>query len=166
MCIRDSLWEAGSGHGMLACGYRAIDALRLEKGYRVWGADITPEDSPDQAGLGFAVKPDKDVDFLGRDALLRAREGAPERRLACLALADPSAVCLGQEPVRVNGKVAGRVTSGGYGFAVGTSIAYAYVPAAASEVGTGVEVEVFGEWVAAEVAAEPLWDPRGERIRA
>ena len=61
--------------GMLACGYRAIDALRVEKGYRVWGADITPEDTPDEAGLGFAVKPDKGVDFLGRDALLRARDG-------------------------------------------------------------------------------------------
>ena len=162
----DLLWEAGSGHGMLACGYRAIDALRVEKGYRVWGADITPEDSPDQAGLGFAVKPGKGVDFLGRDALLRARERPLERRLACLALADPSAVCLGQEPVRVSGEVAGRVTSGGYGFAVGTSIAYAYVPAAAAEVGTDVEVEVFGEWVAARVAAEPLWDPKGERIRS
>ena len=63
----DILWEAGAEHGMLACGYRAIDALRVEKGYRVWGADITPEDSPDEAGLGFAVKPDKGVDFLGRD---------------------------------------------------------------------------------------------------
>ena len=151
---------------MLAAGYRAIDALRVEKGYRVWGADITPEDTPDEAGLGFAVKPDKGVEFIGRDALLRAREGAPERRLACLALADPSAVCLGQEPVRIGGEVAGRVTSGGYGFAVGTSIAYAYVPAAAAEVGTDVEVEVFGEWVAAQVVAEPLWDPMGERIRS
>ena len=146
---------------MLACGYRAIDALRVEKGYRVWGADITPEETPDEAGLGFAVKPDKGVDFRGREALLRAREGTPERRLACLVLADPKAVCLGQEPVRVGGEVAGRVTSGGYGFAVGRSIAYAYVPAAAAEVGTAVEVEVFGEWVGAEVAAEPLWDPGG-----
>ena len=151
---------------MLACGYRAIDALRVEKGYRVWGADITPEETPDEAGLGFAVKPDKGVEFRGREALLRARKGAPERRLACLVLADPKAVCLGQEPVRVSGEVAGRVTSGGYGFAVGRSIAYAYVPAAAAEVGTAVEVEVFGEWVGAEVAAEPLWDPAGERIRS
>ena len=161
-----ALWEAGAEHGMLACGYRAIDALRVEKGYRVWGADITPEDSPDEAGLGFAVKPEKGVDFLGRTALIGSRNGTPERRLACLVLADPRAVCLGQEPVRVGGEVAGRVTSGGYGFAVEKSIAYAYVPAAAAEVGTGVEVEVFGEWVAAEVAAEPLWDSRGERIRS
>ena len=63
---------------MLACGYRAIDALRVEKGYRVWGADITPEDTPDQAGLGFAVKPDKGVDFIGREALL-AGPGAARR---------------------------------------------------------------------------------------
>src|SRR4051812_16185054 len=162
----DAIWESGSGHGMLAAGYRAIDALRVEKGYRVWGADITPEDAPDEAGVGFAVKPEKGVDFLGRTALTASRNGTAERRLACLVLADPRAVCLGQEPVRVGGEVAGRVTSGGYGFAVEKSIAYAYVPASAAEIGTRVEVEVFGEWVAAEVAAEPLWDPRGERIRS
>jgi glycine cleavage system T protein len=158
----DALWEAGRPHGLAACGYRAIDALRVEKGYRVWGADITPEDSPYEAGLGFAVKPDKGVDFIGRDAL----RPDPDRRLACLVLADPRSVCLGSEPVRVGGQVAGRVTTGGYGFAVERSIAYAYVPAAAATVGTAVEVEVFGEWVGAEVVAEPLWDPRGERIRA
>jgi 4-methylaminobutanoate oxidase (formaldehyde-forming) len=162
----DAIWESGRAHGMLAAGYRAIDALRVEKGYRVWGADITPEDSPDEAGLGFAVKADKGVEFIGRDALLRAREAAPGRRLCCLALADPAAVTLGSEPVRVGADVAGRVTSGGYGFAVGRSLAYAYLPAEAAAVGTAVDVEVFGDRVAAEVVAEPAWDPRGERIRA
>jgi 4-methylaminobutanoate oxidase (formaldehyde-forming) len=162
----DAVWESGSGHGMLAAGYRAIDALRVEKGYRVWGADITPEDTPDEAGLGFAVKPDKGVDFIGRDALLRAREAAPGRRLACLALADPAAVTLGSEPVRLGGELVGRVTSGGYGFAVSRSLAYAYLPADAAAEGTAVDVEVFGDRVAAEVVAEPVWDPRGERIRA
>jgi len=162
----DVIWESGSAHGMLAAGYRAIDALRVEKGYRVWGADITPEDTPDEAGLGFAVKPDKGVDFIGREALLRARASAPGRRLACLALADSLAVTLGSEPVRLGGDVVGRVTSGGYGYAVGRSLAYAYLPADAAAVGTAVEVEVFGDWVAAEVVAEPAWDPRAERIRA
>jgi glycine cleavage system T protein len=162
----DAIWESGSGHGMLAAGYRAIDALRVEKGYRVWGADITPEDTPDEAGLGFAVKPEKGVDFIGRDALLRARESAPGRRLACLALADPQAVTLGSEPVRLGGDVVGRVTSGGYGFAVERSLAYAYLPADVVAVGTRVDVEVFGEPVGAEVVAEPAWDPKGERIRA
>ena len=86
--------------------------------------------------------------------------------MCCLVLADPRAVTLGSEPVRARGEVVGRVTSGGYGFAVERSIAYAYLPAALAEVGTPVEVEVFGEWVAGEVAAEPMWDPRGERIRS
>jgi 4-methylaminobutanoate oxidase (formaldehyde-forming) len=112
------------------------------------------------------VKPDKGIDFIGRDALLRARESAPERRLACLALADPLAVTLGSEPVRVGADVVGRVTSGGYGYAVGRSLAYAYLPADAVAVGTSVEVEVFGDWVGAEVVPEPAWDPQGERIRA
>ena len=151
--------EYGPGCG-ICCGGRAgaRDAgVRLPRHRRAAGREglpgvgrrITPEDSPDEAGLGFAVKPDKGGGFLGRTALIAARNGTPERRLACLALADPRAVCLGQEPVRVGGEVAGRVTSGGYGFAVEQSIAYAYVPTAAAEVGTGVEVEVFGEWVAA-----------------
>ena len=96
---------------------------------------------------------------------MRARDEAPQRRLVCLALADPAAVTLGSEPVRIGGELAGRVTSGGYGFAVERSLAYAYLPAAAAAVGTAVEVEVFGDWVAAEVVAEPVWDPQGERIR-
>ncbi|MGN6378560.1 MAG: aminomethyltransferase family protein, partial [Gaiellales bacterium] len=162
----DLLWEAGREHGIAACGYRAIDALRLEKGYRVWGADITPEDTPDEAGLGFAVRPDKG-EFVGREALLEARNGnRPARRLACLVLDDPRSVTLGSEPVRAGGEVVGRVTTGGYGYAVQRSIAYAYLPAALAEVGSAVEVEVFGEWIAGAVAAEPLYDPKGERIRA
>ncbi|MFN2627873.1 MAG: FAD-dependent oxidoreductase [Gaiellaceae bacterium] len=158
----DTIWACGREHGLAAGGYRAIDSLRLEKGYRVWGADVTPGETPYEAGLGFAVKLDKG-DFLGRDALLGAQE--PERRLACLTLAEPRAVALGAEPVRVGGELSGRVTSGGYGYSVGRSIAYAYLPAAAAEVGRPVEVEIFGEWVAGEIASEPLWDPSGERLR-
>jgi glycine cleavage system aminomethyltransferase T/glycine/D-amino acid oxidase-like deaminating enzyme len=159
----DELWASGREHGLVAGGYRAIDSLRLEKGYRVWGADVTPDETPYEAGLGFAVKLDKG-DFIGRDALLAAAE--PERRLCCLVLADPRSVALGSEPVRVEGAIVGRVTSGGYGYTVERSIAYAYLPAAAAAVDTPVEVEIFGEWVGAEVAAEPLFDPRGERIRS
>jgi 4-methylaminobutanoate oxidase (formaldehyde-forming) len=159
----DELWAAGREYGLVAGGYRAIDSLRLEKGYRVWGADVTPDETPYEAGLGFAVKLDKD-DFIGRDALLAA--GEPERRLCCLVLADPRSVALGSEPVRVAGEIVGRVTSGGYGYTVERSIAYAYLPAATAEVGTAVEVEIFGEWVGGEVAREPLFDPKGERIRS
>jgi len=158
----DVLWEAGRGHGLVAGGYKAIDSLRLEKGYRVWGSDITPDETPYEAGLGFAVKLDKG-DFLGREALLERSE--PARRLVCLVLDDARSVALGSEPVRVDGEVAGRVTSGGYGYSVERSIAYAYVPAANAATGQRVEVEIFGEWVGGEVADEPLFDPAGARIR-
>jgi glycine cleavage system T protein len=161
----DAIWEAGREHGLMACGYRAIDALRLEKGYRVWGADVTPQDTPYEAGLGFAVKPGKEGGFIGREALRRAGD-EPARRLACLVLDDPRSVTLGSEPVSRDGDLLGHVTSGGFGYAVGASIAYAYLPAEQAAVGTQVEVEVFGQAVPARVAAEPLWDPRGERIRA
>lgn len=163
LALWDAIWEAGREHGLVAGGYKAIDSMRLEKGYRVWGSDITPEDTPYEAGLGFAVKLDKG-DFIGRDALLARRE--PERVLRCLVLVDPRAIALGSEPVRVDGELAGRVTSGGYGYSVERSIAYAYLPRDRSDVGQPVEVEIFGERVAGEVAAEPLWDPSGERIRA
>jgi 4-methylaminobutanoate oxidase (formaldehyde-forming) len=159
----DTIWEGGREHGLVAGGYKAIDSLRLEKGYRVWGSDLTPEETPYEAGLGFAVKLGKG-DFIGRDALVAHTE--PERRLACLVLDDPRAVALGSEPVRVAGEIAGRVTSGGYGYTVERSIAYAYLPTPAAAPETEVEVEIFGEWIAGSVAAEPLFDPTGERIRA
>ncbi|MGZ4165251.1 MAG: GcvT family protein [Solirubrobacteraceae bacterium] len=151
------LWEAGRPHGLVAGGYRAIDALRLEKGYRVWAADITPDETPLEAGLEFCVREDRS--FVGADALR-----APERRLRCIVLEDARSVALGNEPVRVGDDICGRVTTGGYGYAVQRSIAYAYLPVEHG-VGTEVRVDIFGRWVAGEVAAEPLYDPRGERLR-
>ncbi|MEX0630868.1 MAG: FAD-dependent oxidoreductase [Chloroflexota bacterium] len=162
----DTLWAAGQAHGMVAGGYRAIDSLRLEKGYRVWSSDITPDDNPDQAGLGFAVRMNKAVPFIGREALFAAREAGLDRRLCCLVLDEPLAVALGNEPIRVGDAVVGRVTSGGYGFTVGASIAYGYLPAEQAAVGIRGEVEVFGEWVGCTVSAEPLYDPEGLRIKA
>jgi len=162
LALWDTIWGPGRDLGLVAGGYRAIDSMRLEKGYRVWGADITPDDNSFEAGLQFAVKLDKG-EFLGREALLAA--GEPERRLCCLVLDDPRAVALGSEPVRVEGDAVGRVTSGGYGYSVERSIAYAYLPVAATQSGQPVEVEICGEWVAGELAAEPLFDPGGERVR-
>jgi 4-methylaminobutanoate oxidase (formaldehyde-forming) len=158
----DTIWDAGRDHGLVAGGYKAIDSCRLEKGYRVWGADVTPDDTPYEAGLGFAVKLDKG-DFLGREALVRA---TPERTLACLVLDEPRAVALGSEPVRIDGQTVGRVTSGGYGYTVERSIAYAYVPVDYAELGRLVEVEIFGEWVRGELADDPLYDPAGASIRS
>ncbi|MBI2776589.1 MAG: FAD-dependent oxidoreductase [Chloroflexi bacterium] len=162
----DTLWTAGRPHGLVAGGYRAIDALRLEKGYRVWSSDITPDETPFEAGLGFAVKLDKGVDFIGREALVAAKAAGPRKRLRCLVLDDPRSVALGNEPVRVAGRVVGRVTSGGYGFAVERSIAYAYLPPDQAAIGTRGEIDIFGTWVGSEVAREPLWDPDGTRIRS
>jgi 4-methylaminobutanoate oxidase (formaldehyde-forming) len=164
LTLWDALWRAGKPHGLVAGGYRAIDSLRLEKGYRVWSSDITPEDTPYQAGLGFAVRLNKAGGFIGRDALV-AGGPEPDRRLCCLVLDEPLMVALGNEPIRVNGEVAGRVTSGGYGYAVAKSIAFGYLPAALSGVGQRAEVEIAGEWVGADVATEPLYDPTGERVR-
>jgi 4-methylaminobutanoate oxidase (formaldehyde-forming) len=161
-----TLWRAGREHEMLAGGYRAIDSLRLEKGYRVWAADITPDETPYEGGLGFCVK--KEGGFLGAAALGVGEVGEPQkprRRLRCVVLADPRSVALGNEPVRCDGDVVGRVTSGGYGYTVERSIAYAYLPTEL-ELGSAVEVDIFGEWVAGEITREPLFDPRGERVRA
>ncbi len=160
-----ALWEAGEPHGLLAGGYRAIDSLRLEKGYRVWGADITPDENPYEGRLGFCVKADKG-DFIGSEALAASRKRGPKKLLSCIVLSDPRSVALGNEPVRVGGEVEGRVTTGGYGYTVENSIAYAYLPPAHAEPGTAVEVEVFGSWIEGEVRSEPLFDPKGERIRA
>jgi glycine cleavage system aminomethyltransferase T/glycine/D-amino acid oxidase-like deaminating enzyme len=160
-----TLWEAGAPHGLVAGGYRAIDSMRLEKGYRVWAADITPDENPFEAGLGFCVK--REGEFLGHAALALDAAGkppAPERRLRCLVLEDPRSVALGNEPVRVEGEILGRVTSGGYGYTVERSIAYAYLPNEIA-IGSAVEVDIFGEWVRGEVAKEPLFDPKGERVR-
>jgi 4-methylaminobutanoate oxidase (formaldehyde-forming) len=158
-----ALWRTLVETGARPCGYRAIESLRLEKGYRVWGADITPETTPDEAGLAFAVR--REGEFVGRDALLASRAGGVARTLRCLVLDDPRAVALGGEPVRLSGVVVGQVTSGGYGYTVARSIAHAYLPAGTAE-GTELQVHVDGIWERAEVAASPLYDPKGERIRA
>ena len=159
----DSLMAAGEPRGLVPGGYRAIESLRLEKGYRVWGSDVTTTDSPFEAGLGFAVKMKKG-EFIGREALERA--GEPTRRLACLVLDEPRSVVLGSEPVRFEGRPLGRVTSGGYGYSLASSIAYAYLPSALVVPGTRVSIGVFGRDVGAEVRAEPLFDPGNEKVRA
>ena len=166
MALWRTVWDSGRAHGLVAGGYRAIDSLRLEKGYRVWGADITPDETPEEGGVGFCVKLDKEGGFIGRDALVTAGESGPRQRLCCLTLEDPRSVALGNEPVRVAGEIVGRVTSGGYGYSAGRSIAYAYLPPGQAEPKTEVAVEIFDRWVGGQVAEEPLFDPAGERLRS
>src|SRR4051812_1776152 len=161
----ETLWSAGAAYGLIAGGYRAIESLRLEKGYRVWSTDLTAETNPYEAGLGFCVKLDKPGGFLGADALRAARAEGVARRLRAIVLTDPRRVALGAEPVRWAGDIVGRVTSGGYGYTVGASIAYAYLPADAKP-GAEVEIDLFGSWVPGVVTKDPLVDPQGERVRA
>ena len=127
----DTLWTAGRPYGVIAAGRSAFGSMRLEKGYRSWGIDMTTEDDPYQAGLAFAVRMDK-ADFVGRAALEEGRSTATaSRRLVALTLDDREIVLMGKEPVVVDGAVAGYVTSAGYGFTIDASIAYAWLPAAA-----------------------------------
>jgi glycine cleavage system aminomethyltransferase T/glycine/D-amino acid oxidase-like deaminating enzyme len=149
----DTLWATGLP---IAGGRAAFNSLRLEKGYRLWGVDMTPEHNPYEAGLAFAVKADKE--FLGRDAL--STEVA--RKLVPLLSAE---VVMGKEPVRHAGRTVGYVTSAAYGHTIQRPIAYAWLPVELATPGTNVDISYFGRLVPAEVAAEPLFDPKMEKIR-
>jgi glycine cleavage system aminomethyltransferase T len=163
------LWAAGQPDGLVAAGRAAFDTLRLEKGYRLWGADMHTEYRPDEAGVGFAVKLSKGP-FIGREALqvqVQAQEtsSTPGRRLCCLQLIDPTVVVMGKEPVFLADDVLGYVTSAGFGNSTGESLAYAYLPAGRAGEGTMVEVQYFGDRFPATVVSEPRWDPTGARLR-
>ena len=158
----DTLWEAGAPHGLIAAGRGAFNSLRLEKGYRAYGADMTAEHDPYEAGVGFAVKPASGP-FLGR-AALAGRTEPPGRRLVCLDTGD--AQVMGSEPVYDGADCAGYVTSAAYGYTVGHGVAYAWLPAALADPGTRVEIGYFDRRVPAVVRSEPLFDPEMTRLRA
>jgi glycine cleavage system T protein len=160
----DTLWESGQPEGMVAAGYKAIDSLRLEKGYRYWSGEISPDYTPYEAGIGFAVKLDK-TDFIGKDALVKQKKEGIKRKLCTMTISDNRTIMLGKEPIRIGDKIVGWVASGGFGYSVNESIAYAYLPMEYAKVGTKLEIEYFGEKVGAEVAQAVLWDPKAERIR-
>jgi glycine cleavage system T protein len=159
--VWDRLVEAGGPYGITPGGYRVLDSLRLEKGYRYFGTDLTAGDSPLEAGLDFCVAWDKD--FTGRTALEARR---PERRLRTLLVGGPDyATVYGGEAIHLDGEVVGRVRSAGYGFTIGRNIALGYLPTGLEE-GAEVGVEVFGELVPAAIAPDVLYDPGNERVRA
>ena len=162
LALWDTLWQAGLAHGLIAAGRGALSSLRLEKGYRAWGADMTPDHAPAEAGIGFTVRR-SDGDFLGRDGL--AARPAGTRRLACLVLEDPSRVMTGGEPVFVADGAGGYVTSADFGPSAGRSIAYAWVPSDLTE-GDRVTIGSFDARLPAIVASEPLFDPAGVRLRS
>ena len=131
----DTLWEAGQSLGVMAAGGGAFDSLRLEKGYRLWGQDIHTEYNPYEAGKGFAVRLKKG-DFIGREALVRARSEGLTRKLCCMTLDGSDAVVMGKEPLMRGDDVLGYVTSAGYGYTIGRAIVYGYLPVEHSQVGT------------------------------
>ncbi|NUT42293.1 MAG: GcvT family protein [Thermoactinospora sp.] len=150
------LWDTLHREGVTAGGRAAFNSLRLEKGYRLWGTDMTPEHQPHEAGLGFAVRDDKD--FLGRDAL----STEPTRKLVPMFTTE---VVMGKEPIRHAGRTVGYTTSAAFAHTLGRPIAYAWLPIELAEPGTHVEIAYFGNRVPAQVATEPLYDPGMEKIR-
>ena len=161
----DLLWQAGQPHGIIAAGRGAFNSLRLEKGYRSFGTDMTFEHDPYEAGLGFAVKLDgPGSNFLGREALLKRKDDV-SRTLSCLTLDDPAQLVLGKEPVYDGDACVGYVTSAAYGYTINRGVAYAWLPSDRASVGTRLQVGYFDQRIAATVAAEPLVDPGMERIR-
>ena len=162
--IWQALVGAGANFGMKVCGYRAIESLRLEKGYRAWGVEISTETNPYEAGLEFAVALKKDS-FIGKTGLLTAKENQ-KRKLVPILFDDIRQVPLGNEPIRVENSIIGRVKSGGQGYSIDKAIAYAYLPLEYASPGTAVDVEFFGDWKSGVVATEPLFDPTNAKIRS
>lgn len=171
LTVFDALMEAGEAFGLTLAGYRAIETLRLEKGYRAWGADIGPDHSPLAAGLGFAVKLATDLPFLGREALEEERRKPLTRRFAGFMVDDPEVRLWGRETIYRNGERVGWLTSAGFGHSVARSLGYGYVRHEAGVdrdflLSGTYELEVAGERVPARIFLEPPYDPQNRRIRA
>lgn len=161
--VFERLLDAGQPSGLTLAGYKAINSLRMEKRYLYWSADITPEDTPFEAGLGFAVALGK-ADFIGRDVLIRQRNDGVSRRLGCFALEEPLSVFGGEAMIHL-GKPFGMTTSGDYGHAVGRSLVLGYVPATLGNI-EQIEVEAAGRTTRATRIERCAWDPSGDRLRA
>jgi len=161
--LYERIAEAGADLGLVDFGYRALDAMRLEKGYGLWGADLTADWTPLEAGLGRFVKLGKG-DFIGREALLAQQARGIERRLSCLTVDDAPAIPYQGEPVYHDDQVAGYVASGGFGPTVGASLALAYLPVSLAEPGTSLAVGLLGDRVAATVVRTPLYDPENKKM--
>jgi sarcosine dehydrogenase len=169
--LYDALMKAGASHGLVNAGYRAIDSLRLEKGYRAWGSDIGPDHSPLVAGLGWAVKLKKDIPFLGREALAMQAKTPLPRLFAGFRVNDPEIVLLGRETIYRDGERVGWLSSGGWGYTLQSNLGYGYVRRAkgvdADFILSGrYELEVATRRVPADVFLKPPYDPEMKRIRS
>ena len=163
--VRDRIWAAGQEVNLVACGVGAMRSMRLEKGYRLRGGDIFTEHNPYEAGMGWLVKLKKG-DFVGREALVKLRQEAPQRKLVTLTLDEPNTVLTGNEPLFSNGSRVGMVTSGNYGYSVGKYVAFGYVGSEYAQPGTALQVEYMTERFAVQVAEDALYDPINEKMWA
>ena len=170
--VFDVLTEGGGDRRPRLAGYHALNSLRMEKGYRHWGHDITPDDTPLEAGLGFAVAWNKPEGFIGKDALVRQRETGVSRRLVQLALVDSDKLLYHNEPIWRDGSIVGETSSGMWGHSLQQSLALGYVAnpdgiADASYINSGTyEIEVAGERIPARVSLQPMYDPKSTRVKA
>ena len=177
--LYDDLMAAGAPFGLRLAGYHALDGLRAEKGFRHWGPDMGPADTPFEAGLGFTVALDKDADFVGRAALRERAAGPSRRRLVGVRLDDPRPLLYGGESLVREGAVVGRVTSAAYGHTVGAAVGLVLMESASGELdapgasappgergdAAGFAVDVAGVRVPATLSARPFYDPSGSRMR-
>lgn len=168
--VYTALINAGQKHGLEQAGYRAIESLRLEKGYRAWGSDIGPDHTPFESGLGWAVKLRKNIDFKGRAAVQKQKTDGVAKMLACFTVDDPEVILLGRETIYRNDERVGWLTSGGFGHTLGKPIGYGYVRnpegVDTSFIEDGeYELEVATQRVKAHVHMTPLYDPQMERIK-
>ena len=162
--VFDALTVAGKPFGLRPAGYKALDSLRIEKGYLYWSGDITPADNPFAAGLGFCVRLEK-PDFIGKQALLAIQQKGLPAHMCALTM-DAGGNLYGGESVYAEGRLIDRIRTGGYGHTIGKDIGLVYLPPELAKAGTVLEVEILGERVKAQVADLPLVDPTGEKIRA
>ena len=168
--VFDALMVAGARHDIRPVGYRSMESLRLEKGYRAWGSDITPNDTPFEAGLGWAVKLRKDTDFLGRKALEKLHNAPLKKRLVVFTTEDPDVVLLGRETILRNGEPVGYLSSGGYGYTIGRPVGYGYVRHADGVdddflTAGNYELVVAMEKTPAKIHLGPLYDPKGKKVK-
>jgi glycine cleavage system aminomethyltransferase T len=168
--VYDELVSSGKDYGLVHAGYHALNSLRIEKAYRHWGHDITDEDTPLEAGLGFAVKWDKAGGFIGREALLRQKQSGHLKRLVQFKLKSPEPLLYHNEPIWRGDAIVGFIRSGMYGHSLGAAVGLGYVTAAdGAPVGAvgpdDYEIEVAGIRCPATASLRPLYDPKNERIR-
>ncbi len=168
--VYDEIVATGSTFDLVHAGYHALNSMRIEKGYRHWSHDITDEDTPLEAGLGFTVKFDKAGGFIGREALLKQKEAGLDKRLLQFKLQDPEPLLYHNEPIWRNDEIVGHVTSGAYGHSLGGCIGLGYVHVDKGEksdeiLGSQYEIEVAGVRVPAEASLRPMFDPNNEKIR-